>query len=107
MIHRWLPALAGVTLSYCAQFAPAHEGGDALSAWYRSLRTPEGGLCCSEADCRPIEARLAGDHWEIATASGWLPVPPERVLKRDNADGRPIACILGGRVLCFVPGNGV
>lgn len=77
-----------------------------LGAWYRSLQAPDGKSCCSIADCRPIDARLIGEHWEIRTEMGWQEVPPDRVLRRENPDGRPIACRSLGLVLCFVPPAG-
>ena len=85
----------------------AHEGDDALAEWYRSLRTPEGGSCCDVRDCAPADARVVGGSWEVIDRrSAWLPVPPDRVLRRENRDGRPIACIVGGTVVCFVPPPG-
>jgi hypothetical protein len=78
-----------------------------LGTWYRSLQSPEGNSCCSIADCRPIDARLIGDRWEILVPEmGWQVVPPDRVLNRENPDGRPIACRSFGHVLCFVPPAG-
>jgi hypothetical protein len=78
-----------------------------MGEWYRSLRSPEtGDSCCSIADCRPIEARQVNDGWQIKVGDTWLPVRPEIVLKRDNPDGRPIACMAGGIVFCFVPPAG-
>jgi hypothetical protein len=91
--------------------ALAHEGNAPLAAWYRSLKTSGGTSCCSEADCLPVEARLANDHWEVLIGNGPLPVweivPPEVVLTRDNPEGRAVLCRFGGRILCFVPGSGV
>ena len=79
-----------------------------LAQWYRSLRSPEtGGSCCSEADCRPVDARIAGDRWQIKTDTGWQDVPPERVLHRENADGRALACRFATMIFCFVPPAGV
>lgn len=90
----------------------AHDGGDPLAVWYRSLRIPgTGGSCCSEQDCKPVEARLNGDHWEVAIGEGPLPVweevPSAAVLRQPNLEGRPVACRFGGKILCFVPPAGV
>jgi hypothetical protein len=90
-----------------AAFGQPPAGADPnspLGLWYRSLTAPySGGSCCSVADCRPVEARLVGEGWEIRVRGIWIEVPPSVVLKRDNPDGRPIACIFAGDILCFVP----
>jgi hypothetical protein len=75
-----------------------------MGLWFRSLTVPRSGLsCCSIADCRVVEARLAGDHWEVRAGDSWMTVSPEVVLRRDNPDGRPVACLQAGAVRCFVP----
>lgn len=84
--------------------AMARDGKTPLAQWYSSLRTPTGISCCDESDCAPTDARLRDGHWEVRPAdSPWLTVPDEAVLKRENADGRPVVCIFGGKILCFVP----
>lgn len=100
MIRIALLALAGALLAIAAM---AHEGDDARAKWLRSLQTKDGYSCCSEKDCIPVNARISGNHWEIENSGGWLQVPPEAVLHRDNPDGRPIACVVAGRIICFVP----
>lgn len=83
-----------------------------LAQWYRSLHAPNSGdSCCSIADCRPVEARRTEDHWEILFGNVWIDVPEDRVLRRRNRDGRPIACMsvtdddpgANGWIQCFVP----
>ena len=75
-----------------------------LGLWYRSLTAPYSGMsCCSVSDCRPVEARLVDDRWEVRSVDAWVAVPPWAVLKRENPDGRPIACLFRGGILCFVP----
>jgi len=100
---------AGALIS-AAVLAAAPDGADPnspLATWYRSLQTQDGKSCCSIADCRPMDARLVGDHWEILVpGTGWEVVPNDRVLNRDNPDGRPIACRSLGQVLCFIPPAG-
>ena len=104
----------GLVTAWVALGAPP-EGADLnspLAQWYRSLQTPQGMSCCDMADCRPVRARQvaddAGGHWEIFVGEEgqpkiWEAVPPDRVLRHNNEDGRPIACRFGGRILCFVP----
>jgi hypothetical protein len=97
---------AALIIAGGARAAPP-DGADPngpMADWYRSLQAPDtGGSCCSLADCRPVEARQAGVHWEIWTETGWQAVPLQRVLRRENLDGRPIACRRLGEILCFVP----
>jgi hypothetical protein len=96
-----LSAHLGVAM---AQPPSSADPNSPLGLWYRSLMVPNTeSSCCSIADCRPVQARLAGDHWEVLTAYGWLSVPPELILRRDNPDGRPIACLHFGIIRCFVP----
>jgi hypothetical protein len=96
-----LLVVAGVAAGQPPQGA---DPNSALGLWYRSLTQPYTGYtCCSLADCRPVEARLAADGWEIRADGRWLAVPHWIVLKRDNPDGRPIACLHAGHILCFVP----
>lgn len=96
--------------------AYGHDGSDPLSAWYRTLNAEDGTSCCSMMDCAPTQARIRDGHWEVIDPTpaplhlslpppprDWLPVPPEAVLRRENAAGLPIACIVGGKVKCFVP----
>lgn len=99
--------LSALTLARLAYAAPP-EGADPNSpraAWFNSLRTPEGASCCSIADCRPVEAQLVTDGWQIRIDDEWVDVPPEVILRRDNQDGRPIACLYFGKIRCFVPPN--
>jgi hypothetical protein len=96
-----LLVLAGVAAGQPPQGANPNSP---LGLWYRSLTQPYTGYtCCSLADCRPVEARLAGDDWEIRVGDRWRAVPRWVVLNRENPDGRPIACLHAGYILCFVP----
>ena len=99
---------AGALISAIVLAAPpdAADPNSLLGAWYRSQHAPDGKSCRSIADCRPIDARLVGEHWEIRTEMGWQEVPPDRVLRRENPNGRPIVCRSLGLVLCFVPPAG-
>lgn len=92
------------------------EGADpALAPWFQSLQTFGGGSCCSEADCRPVEARLNEQaQWEALIGPQypdfpggppfWVQVLPDHILnKTDNPLGRPVACWRSMQgVLCFV-----
>jgi hypothetical protein len=104
--------LASAALLFLSGVAMAEPPSNAdplspLGRWYRSLMIPNtGSSCCSVSDCRPVEAQQVNDGWQIKVGGIWLPVRPELVLNRDNPDGRPIACMAGGVVFCFVPPAG-
>ena len=98
-----------VAILSASQGAPPEGADPALAPWFQSLQSPAGTSCCSIADCRPVSYRITGDHYEVLAGRDdhgsdvWLAVPPDVVLQRyDNPMGRPVACIYGGRVLCFV-----
>ena len=106
-------AALGLSIALAASYAfcappDGIDENSPMAKWYRSLQTPEGGSCCSVADCRPVVAELVGDHWEIVPKDGpRIPVPPNKVLHHTNMDGRPIACLTStGDVRCFVPPAG-
>jgi hypothetical protein len=90
-----------------------------MSRWYESLRQPQtNARCCSIADCRPYDSRIADGHYEILLYGRWFAVPSEVVLHRENKAGAAIACLMTewnldyGPVLpdfsrwitCFLPG---
>jgi hypothetical protein len=110
-----LLGVALVTLGGAAAHAQPPENADpALAPWFQSLRSAQGGLCCSQADCRPVEYRMANDHYEVligkqygpSVDEHWEEVPAGSVLeKTDNPTGRAIACwtpYTQPKVLCFV-----
>lgn len=84
--------------------------------WFKSLRVPNGTVpCCSVADCRHVQYRTAGDHYEAyvdnatfpGAGDGWIAVPKEAVMPRANPTGEAVMCWWGGQVRCFVPASGV
>ena len=85
--------------------------------WFRLLRNAEGTLCCTLSDCRPVDARISADgHWEFLAdpkhfpgADGrWIRVPDDRVVRKPNPVGQPIACYVDGLPpFCFLPAQGV
>ena len=117
VLVRALPRLAvGVLLGLAAaaEARPPENADPALAPWFQSLHSAEGGLCCSEADCRPVEYRMTEDHYEVLIGrqygpdveEHWEDVPAESVLqKTDNPTGHAIACwtpYTQPRVICFV-----
>lgn len=117
---RLLP-LATVLYAASALAAPP-PGADlnsALSRWVQGLKTPEGYLCCSTADCRPtaISVDLDGVRWAWIGKEQYGPYGvdewrriPERVWQEtqsdgDPPDGRAWVCFYGGEVRCAVSGG--
>lgn len=111
-MHRsfWLLAvMMALAPAGSALAAPPPNANPAFSAWFGSLTDPETSVpCCSLTDCRMVEHRRVGDHFEAEVEGHWLSVPIEKVLHRtDNPTGQAVLCwsrVLG--VLCFVPGAG-
>src|SRR5271165_6605648 len=87
--------------------APPPDADPSLAPWFNSLQQPGSGIsCCSIADCRPVDYRVVGDHYEVFIQGQWLPVPPDKVLTRaDNPTGRAVVCWTKvNGILCFVRG---
>jgi hypothetical protein len=100
--------LAATFFVASTSIAAPPEGADPnLAQWFQNLRQPgTGKSCCSISDCRPVDYRVNGDHYEAFIGGDWITVPPEKVLQRyDNPLGRAVVCwtpSLG--VMCFVRG---
>jgi hypothetical protein len=109
MIHKTL--LCGV-IALGATLHPGHAkpppGADGtLSAWFQSLEDPETTLsCCDEADCRPVEDRIAPAGYEVMLRGIWVAVPEGKVIHgRANPVGRAVLCWSATfGIMCFVPG---
>lgn len=90
-----------------ATSALAHDHGE-HAEFFRSLKVPVyGGSCCNERDCAFTDAwRVIGERFEVLHEGRWLPVPDDRVLTDvKSPTGRAVACIMEGRVICFVLGT--
>lgn len=97
--------LTATFMAATARAAPPPDADPALAPWFRSLQQPRTGIsCCSVVDCRRVDSRLAGDHYEVLIDGVWKPVPPETVLDRsDNPTGRAVVCYTPARgVMCFI-----
>ena len=90
-----------------------------LAPWFKEAYDIPGTnqSCCDMADCRMVQYRTAGDHFQAFIGNefprwsnapnAWVDVPNENVLhRRDNPTGEGIACWFQGQVLCFIEGNG-
>ncbi len=97
-------------------FAHSPEDVDpAMAPWFQSLQSPDtGGSCCNEKDCATVadgDLKIdSGSYWVRDPAPEnlmWMKVPSNHVLKRDNPTGKPVACIWGHSVACFVAAAGL
>jgi hypothetical protein len=89
--------------SACA--APPENADPTLAPWFQSLKQPGTRVgCCSVADCRPVDSRIVGNHYEVLIGDRWTEVPPDRVLEHEpNPLGRAVACWTPRfGILCFV-----
>ena len=98
-------AFAFVSLIQPAHAAPPSDADPALAPWFNSLRQPwTNALCCSMADCRPVQSRLTDGHYEALIDGEWRTVPEHLILNRsDNPTGRAIACWTRQvGIMCFI-----
>lgn len=104
MLRRAL-VIALVCLADPARAAAPQNPDPALAPWFNSLRQPwTNALCCSMADCRPVESRLNEGHFDALIEGEWRRVPDHLILNRnDNPTGRAVACWTKQvGILCFV-----
>jgi hypothetical protein len=100
--------LAGMMLTRPLRAAPpaGADPNSEIGRWFQSLLNSKGEICCSIADCRrPYAWRQTVGGYQVQEGrdAPWLDVPPENILHRKNPLGDAIACVVGGRVRCFVP----
>lgn len=107
-----LLVLIGLALAFRVTIGTARgaspEGADpSLAPWFQGLTAPNGASCCSIADCRPVDSRIAGDHYEALTEQGWLAIPADKVIHpRTNPIGRAVLCRslqMPAIIYCFAP----
>ncbi len=102
--------VVGVPLLVLSTSAFAHPPQNAdmsLAPWFQGLRQPGTGMsCCSIADCRQTEFRMAGSHYEALIDGEWRPIPPTSILERtDNPTGHAVVCYTPGLgIMCFIRG---
>ena len=117
-----LAGALGAAITTAATARPPEGADPALEPFYRSLTVPEGNdafsgvECCSVADCRPVQIRQRGEHWQAFISAAvfpadqhppddWVNVPDSVIIRNVfNEQGEPVACWYGGRVRCFLLG---
>ncbi len=105
MMRKWL--LSSLLACGTAFALPPPDANPEFSPWFDSLRAPRTNMpCCSISDCRPVDARIAGNGYEVFIEGTWRKVPEHTILPRhDNPTGRPVACWTPqAGIMCFVKG---
>src|ERR1700761_6489802 len=105
VMRRFAGLVAIACLARPAWAAPPPDADPSLAPWFNSLRQPwTNALCCSVADCRPVQSRLNDGHYEALIEGEWRQVPDRLILNRsDNPTGRAVACWTPRvGILCFV-----
>ena len=90
--------------------AAAPENAEpSMHGWFESLKQPGSGVsCCSIADCRPVEYRLAAEGYEAYLDTRWVHVPDDKIIHGTaNPIARGVLCRspISGTILCFVPAS--
>lgn len=102
---------------------PGADPSGATAQWYKSLTQNSGASCCSNADCRPVEAYTVKGHWIARVDTGtfgegapnnWVEIPDTAILHdRVSIEDKPVLCwhrtFLSGEqanpsagVMCFI-----
>lgn len=96
-------------LAFSVAWGAPPEGADPnspIGQWFQSLKQPgtDDVSCCSIADCRPVDYRIEA---EVAVDGKWLPVPPNKIVHRENPTGRAVLCKsrISETIWCFVPAS--
>lgn len=75
--------------------------------WYGTLEQPNGASCCSDHDCRPVQAHMDDNGtWHAWVDGRQIDIPRERILEGITApDGNSHLCISeSGLIYCFIRG---
>ena len=92
-------AMIFVGLMMLAVVAFAHDP-------YTNWKTRNGISCCHGRDCDPATAWQDMDgNWFVRHRGTTYSVPAHAHIPIPSPDGRSHACVIGGTVICFVPGE--
>jgi hypothetical protein len=105
----------------------SHAGGEwpdgPNKAWFENLQRPDNDkhsyrdsksrFCCGVADTvktkfkvEPGDGKYPEDRWYAWIKEGWIPIPPEKIVRDHAPDGQPYLFMLANTVQCFVPPKG-
>jgi len=88
----------------------------AIREWFRSMKSPSGTLCCSEADGHRTHYEMRENQYWVPINGQWQPVPPEAVIYgRRSPFGEGVVWYRPGmeyevptdhwQIVCFVPSD--
>src|ERR1700737_3345072 len=90
----------------CAKSTPE------MKAWFESLKSGKGFLCCSDADgtaVSDVDWESKDSHYRVRLDGEWIDVPEDAVITEPNRVGRtmvwPLRGYLGVSIRCFMPGS--
>jgi hypothetical protein len=96
-----------------ASFGQEGHHGVGHDSWHENfysklVRKDTKTSCCNLSDCRPTEARMVDDHYEVKVDGAWLRVPKEAIQNISAPDGGAHVCappqvgVTKGKVYCVV-----
>ena len=101
----FLLAIILMLLTVAARAQPPDGSTGENHDWYEGLRMNGSGIgCCGEGECRPVDARTSGDHWQALVEDGWIDIPNDKIIHpRTNPIGRAVLCRApsSGVIYCF------
>ncbi len=104
-----LAIAAAMIFAMLESCASAHDADEPFAAWYNSLKQNGTDIsCCSQHDCQEVDYRIGPSaKYQAWIENGWVDIPEDRVLTRDNPVGRGILCRSQstGTIWCFIPGD--
>ena len=88
----FIAGIVALSFARAEDEAAAHDPD--RGAWFKSLKTPQGGSCCDLSDCRQTQAKQNADGSWVAIVNGkWRDIPPEKVLASPlSIDGEAYVC---------------
>ncbi len=80
-------SMSALALGIFAASAAAMKRNDFTNAspvirdWFRSMTSPTGKLCCSEADGHRTNYEMRGNQYWVPIDGEWNPVPPTAIIR--------------------------
>jgi hypothetical protein len=115
--REWIYALSvwvviGLALLLMHKPAAAHDHARPdLTPWFKELKSPGKGLCCSGSDAEVLKDaqwESKDGHYRVQIDGQWIDVPDDAVVQEPNLDGQtlvwPLRGYMGISIRCFLPG---